>query len=157
MNRGGEWMKEINEINEITDRATGQMLTNLIEKKKKFDQLKKQHHFALWVTAVGCTIFLYYLTHTVIGPHAYSAASMITAFVSKSLHLYAFLAVAGMAGATKIFYQRKEKAEKEFHALRCEIIDRSKDLWKEEAWMNRHIVFETMKKQYDINLFHEAK
>jgi hypothetical protein len=57
-----------------------------------------------------------------------------------------------------IFREKKEKAEKEFHALRCEIIDKSKDLWKkEESWTSRHLVFEMMKKTFDINLYHENK
>ncbi|MEW8986220.1 MAG: DUF2663 family protein, partial [Bacillus sp. (in: firmicutes)] len=61
-------------------------------------------------------------------------------------------------GLMNLFRNKRDKAEKEFHALRCEIIDKSKDLWrKEEAWSNRHLVFEMMKKNYDINLFHENK
>nr|WP_193750923.1 DUF2663 family protein [Bacillus coahuilensis] len=41
--------------------------------------------------------------------------------------------------------------------MRKEIVDRSKDLWKEQRWNDRHIVFEHMKKNYDINLYHESK
>ncbi|MGW9606608.1 DUF2663 family protein, partial [Heyndrickxia sporothermodurans] len=39
----------------------------------------------------------------------------------------------------------------------CEIIDRSKDLWKNEAWKSRNVVFEMMKEKYNINLYHESK
>ena len=61
-------------------------------------------------------------------------------------------------GAMNLLKQEKEKKEKEYQELRCEIVDRSKDLWKkEEEWKNRHIVFELMKKKYDINLYHEKK
>ena len=32
------------------------------------------------------------------------------------------------------------------------------DLWRtDDQWENRHVVFEMMKKQFDINLFHENK
>ena len=51
-----------------------------------------------------------------------------------------------------------DKAEKEFHALRCEIVDRSKDLWKrEEVWRERHKIFNVLKENYGINLYHENK
>ena len=68
------------------------------------------------------------------------------------------MAVIGLFGLMNVFRQKRDKAEKEFHLLRCEIIDKSKDLWgKEDQWKNRHIVFEMMKKNYDINLYHENK
>ena len=57
-----------------------------------------------------------------------------------------------------VLKQQKDKKEKEYQELRCEIVNRSKDLWKkEEHWKNRHIDFEAMKKTYDINLYHEKK
>ncbi|MFK4997736.1 DUF2663 family protein [Bacillus sp. N9] len=51
----------------------------------------------------------------------------------------------------------KREGRKEFHNLRCEIIDKSKDLWKEERWRSRHTIYAHLKKQYDINLYHESK
>lgn len=64
----------------------------------------------------------------------------------------------GLFGLMNLLKQKREKAEKEFHDLRREIVDKSKDLWKkEEAWKNRHQVFEMMKNNYDINLFYESK
>ena len=51
-----------------------------------------------------------------------------------------------------------EKAEKEYQLLRCEIIQKSKLLWENESeWKNRHKVFEMMKNNFDINLYHENK
>jgi hypothetical protein len=61
-------------------------------------------------------------------------------------------------GAMNVLRQQKDKKEKEYQELRCEIVNRSKDLWKkEEHWKNRHFDFEVMKKTYDINLYHEKK
>ena len=61
-------------------------------------------------------------------------------------------------GSMNVLKQQKDKKEKEYQELRCEIVDRSKDLWKkEEEWKNRHLVFEIMKNKYDINLYHEKK
>lgn len=66
--------------------------------------------------------------------------------------------IIGLYGFMNLIRGKRDKAEKEFHALRCEIIDKSKDLWKkEDEWKNRHIVFEMMKENFDINLFHENK
>lgn len=57
-----------------------------------------------------------------------------------------------------VIRQKVDKLEEEFHALRCEIIDKSTDLWNtDEAWRNRHLVFRMMKEQYGINLYHENK
>ena len=57
-----------------------------------------------------------------------------------------------------ILKKKMDKAEKEFHALRCEIVDRSKDFWKrEEVWRERHKIFNVLKENYGINLYHENK
>jgi hypothetical protein len=67
-------------------------------------------------------------------------------------------AAIGLYGYMVLIKKKLDKAEKEFQLLRCEIINKSKQLWeKEEEWKNRHKVFEMMKKNYDINLYHENK
>ncbi|TYS87405.1 DUF2663 family protein [Rossellomorea aquimaris] len=142
---------------EWTDQATGQMLHNLIDKKQKFDKAKAVHLYTLWATMFASFFFLYYVTKFVLGPYSYSFAAMFSVFVSSSFHLIITMLLVGLFGATRILYEKKEKKEKEYHALRCEIIDRSKDLWKEEAWKKRHHVYEKMKKEWDINLFHGSK
>ncbi|MCA1063222.1 DUF2663 family protein [Rossellomorea sp. AcN35-11] len=146
-----------NDFGDLTDRATGQMLHNLIERKQKFDKAKVLHLYILWTTVLASFFFLYYVTKFVIGPYSYSFAAMFSVFVSSSFHVFITMILAGLFGATKILYEKKEKKEKEYHALRCEIIDRSKDLWKEEAWKKRHHVYQKMKKDWDINLFHASK
>ena len=83
---------------------------------------------------------------------------MFSSFVGQETNLYFLVAAGGLFGLMNLLKAKREKAEKEFHALRCEIIDKSKDLWKkEDEWKNRHLVYETMKKHYDINLYHENK
>ena len=91
-------------------------------------------------------------------PYSYSFASMFSAYVNNSLNLYIIVFVVGLYGLMNLLREKREKFEKEYHALRCEIIDKSKDLWKQEdQWKHRHLVFEMMKKNYDINLYHENK
>jgi hypothetical protein len=149
--------ESIREIEEWTDQATKQMLNNLIERKQKFDRAKKMHLYILWISIFTAFCFLYYLTKAVLEPYSYSFGAMFSVYVSDSMHLYISLFLAGLFGAVKVLHQKKEKKEKEYQDLRKEIIDRSKDLWKEEAWKKRHQVFDKMKSQFDINLYHGSK
>lgn len=145
-------------LDDRTDKATKQMLQKVVERKRKFDAFTFRHLIVLWATIFSSFIYLYFLYKTVAVPYSYSFAEMFSAFVSQSYNLYALVLIVGLYGLMNLLKEKKDKAEKEFHALRCEIIDKSKDLWKqEEAWKNRHLVFEMMKKNYDINLYHENK
>ncbi|MDP4083912.1 MAG: YpbF family protein [Bacillota bacterium] len=143
---------------ENTDQATKQMLENVRKRKVKFDKLKKRHNLFIMATLSEIALFFAYLYYTVIKPDSYSFAAMFSAFVRHSLNLYLLALTVGMYGYMDVLRKQREKKEKEYHELRCEIVDRSKDLWKkEEDWANRHLVFEMMKNKYDINLYHEKK
>ncbi|WP_345840725.1 DUF2663 family protein [Bacillus sp. P14.5] len=111
----------------------------------------------LWSSVFLTFCFLYYFYNYIIEPYSYSFESAFSAMFSKEGHLYVFLLLVGMFGAVKVLYTKREKAEKEYHALRSEIIDRSKDLWKEDSWKKRNEVYELMKKEWDINLYHVSK
>jgi hypothetical protein len=140
-----------------TDQATKQMLHNLIERKQKFDNFKKRHLILMWTSVFISFLFMYYLSRVLFNPYSFSFEALVSAFVSSSLFINLSLLCIGLFGATKVLYTKKEKAEKEYHELRCEIIDRSKDLWKDEAWKKRHKIYELMKSEWDINLYHESK
>lgn len=145
-------------LDERTDQATKQMLQKVIERKRKFDDLKSKHLIIMWSTVFSSFVYFYYLYLSIAIPYSYSFASMFSAFVGNSINFYCLIVIIGLFGFMNLLREKREKAEKEFHALRCEIIDKSKDLWKkEEAWNYRHLVFEMMKKNYDINLYHENK
>jgi hypothetical protein len=143
---------------EYSDQATKQMLENVRKRKKKFDDAKKFHIWSIWVTLLFVSIYFTYLYYTIGKVYSYSFSAMFSAFVNDSMNLPGLVAAVGLYGFMNVLRQKREKKEKEYHELRCEIVDRSKDLWKkEEEWKNRHIVFEMMKKNYDINLYHEKK
>lgn len=145
-------------LDEKTDLATKQMLENVVKRKKKFDLYSRRHTLAIWGTMVPAFFYIIYLYMTIAKVYSYSFAAMFSAFVNDSNNLLFLVVTIGMYGLMNLLKEKKDKAEKEFHELRCEIVDRSKDLWKkEEEWKNRHIVFEMMKKNYDINLYHEKK
>jgi hypothetical protein len=147
----------ITELDDWTDLATKQMLQNVIERKRKWDKVKQLHLMLLWSSVFLAFCFIYYFYNRIIGPYSYSFEAVFSAFFSKESHLFALLLIFGMFGAVKVLYHKKEKAEKEYHALRSEIIDRSKDLWKEDSWKKRHQVYELLKKHWDINLYHVSK
>jgi hypothetical protein len=145
-------------LDDKTDPATKQILENVVKRKRKYDLYKKRHTVTIWVTISIVSLFFLYLYFTIAANYSYSFAAMFSAFVNDTNNLTFLVATVGMYGYMNLLKGKKEKAEKEFHELRCEIVDRSKDLWnREEAWKNRHLVFEMMKKNYDINLYHEKK
>ncbi|HAQ08241.1 MAG TPA: DUF2663 domain-containing protein [Bacillus bacterium] len=149
---------EIMKLDDKTDPATKKMLQNVIDRKRKFDRYKSRHLLSVWVTIGLISIYFYYLYLNVIKPYSYSFAKIFSVYVQNSANLYFLIVTVGVYGLMILLREKREKAEKEYHALRCEIVDRSKDLWKkEEEWKNRHVVFEMMKKIYDINLYHENK
>lgn len=140
-----------------TDQTTKQMLQHLIEKKLKYNRYKNIH-FIVFSTAILYGFFIFYFIYkTGIEPYSYSMLDAFSVLIEKSHFLMLIVIAFVLFGSVKIIFEKKEKSEKEFHALRCEIIEKSKDLWKGESWKERHKIFEQMKKNYDINLYHESK
>ena len=146
------------DLDNRTDLATRQMLQGVVKRKQKFDRFKTRHLIVMWLAIGVSALFLFHLYQTIIRPYSYSVYEMFSGFVSHDVNLYFLVAAGGLFGLMNLLKEKRDKAEKEFHALRCEIIDKSKDLWKkEDEWKNRHLVYESMKKHYDINLYHENK
>jgi hypothetical protein len=145
-------------LDDKTDPATKQMLENVVKRKRKFDDFKWNHNLSIMLTLTITTCFLLYLYKTIISNYSYSFLEMFSVFLQRDINLWFLVTTIGMYGLMNFLKTKREKAEKEYHALRCEIVDRSKDLWKkEEEWKSRHLVFEMMKEKYDINLYHENK
>jgi hypothetical protein len=143
---------------EHTDEATKQMLDNVRKRKQKFDDAKKWHYFSIYSTLSFAFLFFSYFYLTVAKIYSYSFFAMFSAAVNDSVNVLLFFVTLSLFGAMNLLKQQKDKKEKEYQELRCEIVDRSKDLWKkEDQWGNRHIIFEMMKNKYDINLYHEKK
>lgn len=150
--------EDIKNLGNWTDEATKQMLYGVIKRKRKFDKLYNFHLIIMWLTLGVVLLFFYYLYRTVIAPFSGSFDQMFTAFFARSENVYLLVFTVGLFGYMNLLKYQVDKAEKEFHALRCEIIDKSPDLWSStEAWQKRHIVFELLKRKYDINLYHENK
>ncbi|MED4227084.1 DUF2663 family protein [Neobacillus cucumis] len=143
---------------EHTDQATKQMLENVRKRKKKFDDVKKWHYISIYGTLFFAFIFSVDFYINFYKQYSLSFIALLSAVINDTVAVYILAFTIVGFGAMNLLKQQKDKKEKEYHELRCEIVDRSKDLWKrEDDWKNRHIVFEIMKKQYDINLYHEKK
>lgn len=142
-------------LSEITDEVTKQMLLGVIEKKEKLDQWETKVKLWQIATIVGSVAFLVDVGWGIfLSPR--TASSKVAAFFGDVNHLF-FLFLLGTAIFVMSVYKKKcDKAEEEFHALRCEIIQKSADLWRtEDEWKKRYEWFTIMKTKYDINLFYE--
>lgn len=145
-------------LDDHTDQAAKQMLQNVVDRKRKYDLLKKKHLHSLWATMTIAALFLIYLYLYIVIPYSYSFYKMFGVFVGHFNHFLLLAAAAGTYGYMILVKNKMDKAEKEYQLMRCEIINKSKQLWeKEEEWKSRHKVFEMMKKNFDINLYHENK
>lgn len=139
----------------ITDEVAKQMLLGVIEKKEKWDRWKTKVKLLQIATAVGGIAFLAYVVFgIVLSPRP--ASSKVVVFFGETSHLF-LLFLFGTAIFVMNVYQKKcDKAEEEFHALRCEIIQKSADLWRaDDEWKKRHEWFTVLKTKYDIDLFYE--
>lgn len=130
------------------------LLNELIERKREEDQYKTKTHIYgyilmfLLVVCGGLLVYQLQVSPTVLWElFSFSSAPVL-------------LILLMLSGIT--FYQLRrvskklKKAEGELDLLRLEVIDRSEELWKSEAqWERRHDVFNYMKINHDINLFHK--
>ena len=145
-------------LDEHTDQATKQMLQHVVDRKRKYESFQRKHRTIMWCANGIAILFVVYLYLFILIPYSYSFFTIFSVFVNQSYHLLFLISTIGLYGYLSIIKNKMDKAEKEFQLLRCEIIAKSKMLWeKESEWKNRHKVFEMMKKNYDINLYHENK
>ncbi|WP_453995356.1 YpbF family protein [Bacillus nitroreducens] len=155
---GSKIEKQIRELNEYTDEVTKQMLQHSVEKKRKYETLKARSYYMKLVALFLLAIFLVYVYRTLILPYSYSTELMIRIFLDESIYFIFVFIIGGLYGGIRYVDKKKDEAEDKYHAIRREIVDKSKDLWKEpEQWRERQHVFEMMKKEFDVNLYHESK
>ncbi|KMJ59787.1 hypothetical protein AB685_02680 [Bacillus sp. LL01] len=144
-------------LNHHTDEATKQTLQLLVNKKRKQDTFKKRE----WRWRLSCCVtvglFLAYI-YFFIFQNSPSYSVSISYFFDRTLHFWIVMFIAFQLGMIKYLLYKKDKAEKEYHDLRKEVVKRSDDYWSEASdWKQRHLVFDMMKKEFDINLYHETK
>lgn len=149
---------QIQLLKDHTDEPTKKMLDNLVERKNKFELYKMKCFRAQFVTFVLLMGFIVYLYTFIIKPSGDQVGQIFHKIFDGPFHIFIVLSIVGGYATAQYFKKKEEKAETEFHNLRCELIRKSTELWqKPSQWQNRHEVFTMMKKEFDINLFHESK
>ncbi|MEW5321872.1 YpbF family protein [Geobacillus thermoleovorans] len=136
------------------DEVAKEMLMAVIEKKKKWERLEKRTLLLQAAAFVGLAVFFLYILAKAASFGTWG--ERIAWFFAAPVHVFILLLLSTVYWAGVYYKGKSEKAEDDFHALRCEIIQKSIDLWKdEEQWNGRHRLFEWMKREYDINLYYE--
>ncbi|WP_246942267.1 DUF2663 family protein [Bacillus pinisoli] len=150
--------KFIQELGSHTDEPTKIMLQNVYKHKVKFDNYKKKLIFCTWCSLFFFLILFYYINYFILKPYGTSADLMFSAIIADGFIyiLIGFLIFLGGLGSH--FKKKKEKHEKEYQDLRKEIVQKSHLLWRYPFdWEQRNEVFQKMKMEKDINLYHENK
>ncbi|MFC3882754.1 DUF2663 family protein [Bacillus songklensis] len=149
---------QIKQLNHLTDEVAKQMLQSVVDKKRKFDKVNEKERRIRWLL-LGCLgLICIYLFFSFQQLSLITYRSVISFVLSSFYHLFMILIVFSLYYYLLQVRKKSEKVEKEFHDLRCEIIQKSSDLWRgDEKWGERKHVFSMMKKEFDVNLYYENK
>ncbi|ALC81442.1 MULTISPECIES: YpbF family protein [Bacillus] len=143
----------LSDADKFVDEPTRKMLEALIKRKQKFEQFKK--HVLRWRIVCFVCFFIFCITLYL---KSGQSGSILYYLFSDSTSIFWILAIAFSYSASFFFHKKEDKAENEYHKLRCEIIQKSPDLWPlPQKWETRETVYRIMKESYDINLYFESK
>ncbi len=152
----GQWGDKVEHHHFLLDEV-GQVIINDLKKLKKKHQKKEAElKFYKGAFILIAALFLAYVLIFTVLPYRFFLSSMISVLINDVYH-YVFVGMLITVHYRIKFIDKKtEKAEKEYNALRCEIIQRSEELWPEgEKRNNRHRFFKEMIEKHDINLYYE--
>ncbi|MFD4419807.1 DUF2663 family protein [Bacillus safensis] len=146
-------------ISRYMDQPTQKMMETLIKRKHKYEGFAKQCKRWQWTALLSLAILLFYFVITAnAGGGSLQPEAMIATLLGHEVFLFWIMAEVFAFYASYYYKKKEEKAEDEYHRLRCEIIQKSTDLWPQlNQWKERETVFHYMQKQYDINLYYESK
>jgi hypothetical protein len=141
-----------------TDESTKVMLQDLFEKKVKFDTAENNHRLHVFISFGLAIILLYNIYQSIKYMNNLQLDILEMIFSQNHLNLIILVLLILDFAWLKVAKGKLTKLETEFHQLRIEIADKSKDLWRsDEAWTGRSHVFSVFKDNYDINLYYESK
>ncbi|MBD1378644.1 DUF2663 family protein [Metabacillus arenae] len=150
--------QQIEQLDGFADEPTREMLQSLIDKKRKFDKYKTLCLRWQIFTFLSVLSFMAYFYFIILHPGDSNLSILLGQFTGDEMHIFFLVAIVAGYGSALHCKKKEEKAETEYHKLRCEVITKSPDLWpKPFLWKKRHEVFKVMKKEFDINLFYESK
>ena len=138
----------------LVPEVTLTILRQLVQRKAKQDALKRK---LVWWGMIFLSCIVFASIFVTMQLHSVSTGERTYNDLMKSPSLWG-VALAVFGTYWQFFLTRKsfEEAEEEYEALRMDVLNRSTELWStEEQWEMRHLVFEFMKEQFDINLYYE--
>ncbi|AKU32794.1 MULTISPECIES: DUF2663 family protein [Bacillus] len=145
-------------ISRYMDQPTQKMIETLIKRKRKYEGFAKQCKRWQWTALLSLAILLFYFVITANSGGSLQPEAMIATLLGHEVFLFWIMAEVFAFYASYYYKKKEEKAEDEYHKLRCEIIQKSTDLWPQSnQWEEREAVFHFMQTQYDINLYYESK
>lgn len=77
--------------------------------------------------------------------------------LANDIFMFCIIALFGISLLqVKLAKDKLEKAEEDYDNLRAEMIERSEEIWNTEQLLkDRDYVYELLKKNYDVNLYHK--
>jgi Protein of unknown function (DUF2663) len=138
-------------VNELTSIVLGQ----LVEKKAEKDRWKKainQWGLSMIFVVIATIVYLYFYKLPFAKPYENPLTLL---FLDEMVWICTVFLI--FSSFHMIWMKKKyKKADDDFEAIRTDFIDRNEEWWgDEEQWHQRHMVFEFMKKEYNINIFHK--
>ncbi|WP_458412657.1 DUF2663 family protein [Schinkia sp. CFF1] len=132
------------------------IIQDLCKLKTKYEKKESELKLLRMMMLISAAIFIGYVLIFTVLPFRFQYGVMISRLINDGYH-YLFIAVLVTLHFRFRFIEKKaEKLEKEYNALRCEVIQRSEELWPEgEKRAKRHHFFKLMKEKYKINLYYE--
>ena len=138
------------------DKVGQVIVKDLCELKKKHDKKEAELKFYKSGLLLASVLFLVYVLFFSVVPYRFHFSSMITVLINNVYNYFFIALIVTFFYRMKFIEKKAESAEKEYNALRCEVIQRTEELWPDvESRQKRHLFLKEMKDKYNINLYYE--
>ncbi|MCF6408261.1 DUF2663 family protein [Pseudalkalibacillus salsuginis] len=143
----------------LISEVTLEVVKNLIErrtKEKRFEQLLLKWSLSLFVVLFFSIVYTYFYKLPAL-ERMFLTNRDIMSDLTKDKLLFILLIAGVFCVIQMIHYKKKHtKAENEYEELRIATIERGEELWEKPVpWKHRHEVFDWLKSEHDINLYHK--
>ncbi|ABV62702.1 ypbF [Bacillus pumilus SAFR-032] len=109
-------------ISRYMDQPTQKMMETLIKRKLKYEGFAKQCKRWQWTALLSLAILLFYFVITANKGGSLQPEAMIATLLGHEVFLFWIMAEVFAFYASYYYKKKEEKAEDEYHRLRCEII-----------------------------------
>ncbi|HEX7065868.1 MAG TPA: DUF2663 family protein [Bacillales bacterium] len=134
--------------------VTTKLLIELVDRKEEAKRCKTSVMKVTLFLIVLVIVLLFYIFVVKQGALSHFSSGMFPSILSDP---FVWLLVIGLIVGffrLKQVTRKYEEADDDYEALRCELIDRSEELWPKLAyWDIRHHLFEHLETEYEINLY----